>query len=828
MDKKSDRTIYEQSLYHINDPTISHFRTNENNEVEEIQSNLDHMTNVANIATNLTEIPELKITAWCVGMMHDLGKLSPPFVKYITDTMNGKPVVRGSVDHSSAGGYFIAKMCKSMNASRFMQYSIYAHHGLTDIITSDYTDIFSKRLQKEESRVNVEKYFYELFPVKVIQDKIKEAEHEFSIQENKIKTFHLSARKSKSDYGAAKFYFGMYERVLLSLLIDADCMDTYHFMENIQFDMTSIEKRREEREKIWSTSLKKFDIYLMDRKKIESPLNALRNDISEICKNVAYMSKNLIRLLVPTGGGKTLSSLHLALEKVKADGKSRIIYVAPYCTLLDQNAEVIREAIGNKDYVLEHHSNVLFEEGNEDEKEKYDILTSNWEETPIVATTAVQFLNTLFDGSKRSIRRMHALCNSVIIIDEVQAMPIHVTKLFNLAINFLTEFARTTIILCSATQPPFEKITGGEMVLPTEIIPKEIVDNPVFNRIKYEDKTNITRGGMCQTEFGKFIRETAIKEEQLLVVVNTKKCAKNMYLELEQYQELKELGFQLFHISNNMCLVHRRQKITELTEALKKNKKVICISTTVIEAGVDISFKCGIRTISGLDHIIQTAGRVNRNGDAGEGKLYIVELEKGLEDTSRIEGIDDQKTAMRDFLYEFETNNDKFQNRIDSQESIDYYYQMYYESQKNKMEYPISIGSYTDSLVKLFSGKSKLEKESKNQQGSQYLTHLFKTAGDKFNVIPEDDRINIVVGYDKNAWNNIDIAINEYARPSDRKRAIKHLQAYTVGISKQMKEELNNAITPYLNGELLVLSKDYYSKEYGVTELSTTMENLQM
>jgi len=812
------------------DSSVSHFRKEGSENGKKhivVQSNKDHLQNVADIATALSEIAELNRMAWCIGRAHDLGKYTPAFGQYMADAIADKPVQRGSVDHSTAGGYFLDQICEDANFSQFLQYAVYAHHGLIDVFdNSRGEDVFRYRLGNEEKRVGVERSFKTFFSLEQTTDKVKEAENDYQLLKNKIKRFIMGS-KVKNMYGNPAFYFGMYERVLLSLLIDADRMDTYHFMSGIDFKSKEIAQKREARTNIWKQCRDQLEYHISQLKDSNS-LYDLRKEISNQCRVAGQKSGKLFRLSVPTGGGKTLSGLRFAIEKAIADQKSKIIYVAPYCTLLDQNAETIRSAVGNKEYVLEHHSNVMFEEAEEDKKERYEVLAANWD-VPIVATTAVQFLNTLFDGGTKSIRRMHSLCNSVIILDEVQAIPMRITVLFNMAINFLTQFAGSSVVLCSATQPPFDELSGKKLLVPEEIISADMIHHPMFFRTHIQDKTDLHPGGMSLEQFANFIKETALQEKQVLVVVNTKMCARNVFMAVKQCQKLVEQGYRFFHISTNMCLKHRLEKLEELRESLEAEVKVICVSTTVIEAGVDISFQCGIRSLSGLDHIIQTAGRVNRNAAIPVGKLYIVELSSELENTSRLDGVDDEKLVMRDLLYEYRKRPENYDQRLDSDPAIKLFYKMYYERCKEKMNYIINADGVSDSLVQLFSGNSKLEQQKKQQNpdySKKFLTHSFKTAGRLFEVIPEDGRVDIVIAYDEQAQQAIDLLSDVRSSYKDKKEKLQVLQSYTVSISNNLKNELGSLIYRICEETILVLNKDRYSEDYGVSEEATCMSNL--
>ena len=227
----------------------------------------------------------------------------------------------------------------------------------------------------------------------------------------------------------------------------------------------------------------------------------------------------------PTGAGKTLSSLRFALYHAKKMKKQHIIYIAPFNSILIQNAEEIRKAIGKADVVLEHHCNVVCEEGEEDQYRK---LTETWD-SPIIVTTAVQILNTLFSAQKSCIRRMHTLCNSIIIFDEVQAIPVKCMELFNLAVNFLTQFCGTTVVLCSATQPTLAPIKENNICECIEMAGRPEKYANAFKRTDIKDATELYPGGMEIEDLSEFVKEKTEQYQSTLVILNTTACAMNTF-----------------------------------------------------------------------------------------------------------------------------------------------------------------------------------------------------------------------------------------------------------------------------------------------------------
>ena len=227
--------------------------------------------------------------------------------------------------------------------------------------------------------------------------------------------------------------------------------------------------------------------------------------------------------------------------------------MAPYNSVLEQNASEIREAIGKPDIVLEHHCNVVQE--NDEDEERYRQLSESWD-CPVIVTTAVQLLNSLYSSSKMSLRRMHVLCNSVIIFDEVQAFPVKCTELFNLAVNFLTSFCSTTVVLCSATQPSLAKIPQNRVLESKEMIENPPIYVQAFKRTNIIDKTQLKSGGLEVEDLLDFVEELIPKQNKILIIVNTKPCAKEVFNGLKERYGGQQHHY-LFHLSANMCPVNR-------------------------------------------------------------------------------------------------------------------------------------------------------------------------------------------------------------------------------------------------------------------------------
>lgn len=788
---------------------IAHFR--EENADFIVQSVSEHNSNVALLSEKNSSLEILSPISWLIGMYHDAGKYQDTFQKYMQKNMEGKRTYRGEVNHSTAGGYLLEEFAPTSMEAQMLEYPIYCHHGMADALSGSGKMLIDERLKQKENVQQVPERFYQYCNKQDLENRFHESRRRLTEILYSLDKYAESLDKKERNQ-QKNFFVGMYERIILSVLIDSDWSDTACFMQN-----EKIEKRIQNmqgRKEIWSACREYFITYMRGFPK-DSKLSGIRTEILNRCMLQGETDGKLYRLTVPTGSGKTLSSLGFALNNAVTLNKKHIIYVAPFMSILEQNAEEIRKAIGNPEIVLEHHSNVFYD--CEEERKRYELSAENWE-SPIIVTTAVQFLNTLFSSSSSNIRRMNNICNSVIIFDEIQALPVRTIKMFNLAVNFLSSFGEATIVLCSATQPLLDRITECRLNHPREIVPPNDRHEEFFQRTTIYNKTNVTNLGFSTEELGDFIIEKALEEDQVLAIVNTKKCAERTYKYLKE--KCRDLDYLLFHLSTNMCPQNRQDVLSELKFELKNSdKKIICVTTQLIEAGVDISFRCVIRSLAGLDSVVQAAGRCNRNKEVENGKVYIVKMSKEAENVSMLKDIVKAQEAMQRVLYQFDSQPQSLDGRLDSAKAIELYYGLYMNSRKEEMSYLTNVDGRSDTLLNMLSGNSKIWSSVKvNYRGShKFLKQAFKSAGDLFEVIPEDGKVDVVVEYDADAKEQIDELRSPYIAISEQQRAARKLQKYTVGIPDWLRQELGNAITAVCEGKILVLSENYYSRETGVS-----------
>lgn len=806
---------------------IAHYRE----ESSEIQSVSEHNRETARLARMRCTIESLAPIAYLSGELHDCGKYSDRFQEYIRQGEEAG-IRRGEVNHATAGGILIEETAPLSLLSEMVQIAVYSHHGIQDTVDLETGKILIEKrqsreyLEREKIEIDcVKQRFYQDIGKDILHADCSAAREAAKVLIQEIKQF--AAQNPAEIYGSRNFYLGMYERMLLSLLIDADRSNTAQFMNGFAKQNSSINTNTDTNtdndtdnntEQIWQQCIDYFENY---RKKFSAntKIDVFRKEISDMCFRAAFLDHRLYRLTLPTGSGKTLSGLRFALHHAKQFKKRRIIYVAPFTSILEQNAEEIRQAIGNPDFVLEHHCSVFSETA--EEQKTYERLTENWS-SPIVATTAVQFLNTLFSSRTGSIRRMHSLCSSIVIFDEIQSLPVHTVSLFNLAVNYLTAFCSTTVVLCSATQPVFDKLPKNRLLPPKEIVEDYIHYDKMFRRVTLTDQTRIKPGGLTVEELGDFISQHLPIEKQILVIVNTKMCAKHLYHYLK-----KTLGStcDLFHLSTNMCVLNRREVLKQIEECLERKdrlKPMVCISTQLIEAGVDLSFHCVIRSLAGLDNIIQAAGRCNRHGERQNGSVYVVKMSEQAENLSHLEDIRIAQNAMEEILQSCIENPQIIGGDLLSAKAKEQYYYRYLRDQAKRVDFCVKVCNEDTNLVELLSDNKLAKQQYKRYTGKDLkkqctMKQAFRTAGDLFEVISEEGKINVVVEYDSDIASMVEELQDPYTFYGRQKEILRRLQLASVGISEQMKNELGRAVTPICGGMVNVLDMSYYSKETGVS-----------
>jgi len=781
----------------------------------EEQSVKKHLQNVSKLSMEFGSKISLGATGQLIGILHDMGKGTKKFDSYIhyCSKHPKDKSLKGSINHSTAGAKFIFDSYYNTTdqyhkfTAQIISLAICSHHGgLIDCLDLKGIDKFSDRMNPNKDILYDEALNYfkeECLEVSQIKDLFNKATEE-------IKAMFITINKIDGSGKFGRFAAGVLEKYLFSCVIDADRYDTYTFMEGKECK-PSIDKSA-----LWNELSDVLEIKLKGYPKI-TKIDLLREEVSQSCKNFAEHSPGIYQLSVPTGGGKTLSSLRYALEHAKKFNKDRIFYVIPFTTIIDQNAKEIKDILGHEDMILEHHSNLImdYSQHNDEELEDYKLLTERWD-SPIILTTMVQFLNTLFSGGTQGARRMHNLANSVIIFDEIQAIPIKCINIFNSAINFLSYICNATIILCTATQPLLEKT---EMPLKLSENPNIISDIhqkfEQFKRVNLVPKMII--GGYSAISLKDFILDRMDQVESLLAIFNTKNSAKEVFNELRvaNIELPKEKQYMIFHLSTNMCPSHRMSILKDMREKLG-HERVICISTQLIEAGVNISFGCVVRSLAGLDNIAQAAGRCNRHGEKDCSDVYIVNLEE--ENVSKLVDIKEGQECTRRVLHDFEENPNLFDHDLLSQKAMERYYQYYFHERSKQMNYTLSKPDSDKSMYDILSGNNEAAHEFKSRNGYKsnlMLKQAFKTAGNEFQVI-DQNTTGIIVPYGEG--DELITLINGNCSLSELKQYLKRAQQFSVNLFEQDKRKLEEmgALIGLKNNAILALRKEFYKEDVGV------------
>ena len=476
--------------------------------------------------------------------------------------------------------------------------------------------------------------------------------------------------------------------------------------------------------------------------------------------------------------------------------------------------------------MLEHHSNLTPEE----ESRRQSLLAENWD-APIVLTTQVQFLEALFGSGTRSARRMHQLAKSVIILDEVQTIPVKIVHLLNLALRFLVHDCGASVVLCTATQPPLDQLDAQSRSLVIEPDKRIIQDEHALyarlNRVKVHDARKT--GGWSEEEVAGLAKGQLDETDSVLVVVNTRRAARALFGELEAR---RIAGVQLYHLSTNMCAVHRLEVLDQIKAKLTGHEPVICVSTQLIEAGVDIDFGAVIRYLAGLDSIAQAAGRCNRHGVRPDlGNVWIVNPNKqNLANLATI-AIGGQQAER--VLDDFKSNPARYDHERIGIKAMADYYRYYYHVRKAEMDYPVDKDSPVgrdDTLFNLLAANT----HAANDHFLKYqarpdlvFPQSFRTAARLFGVIDSPTR-GVIVPYGKEGEAIVG-ALRMGVDPSQVSRWLKKAQRYSVNLFDYEFDRLTKAgavVETRPGAGLYSLERGFYSDKFGWSdELTMDVES---
>ena len=811
----------------MKDPYIAHLRKSDG----QIQSVQAHLKETAVLAKAFAKKLNLELAGELLGLMHDFGKYSRKFQKYIHDETgllnpdldDEESTPNGSkVDHSTAGAQWVYRELRKFGVAQgigelfgqMLGLCIASHHGegLIDCLDGEGNAIWKKRFEKEDELTHLAEC--EQNADEAVQQKAHELVGENLIR-SLLNAVKLILSEQTTNNKIKEFYLGCLARFLFSCLIDADRINSSDFEREDQKDVRRLTKKPD-----WQSAIDKLEGKLAGFEN-RYPIDEIRRKISDDCLKRSVDSQGIYTLTVPTGGGKTLASLRYALHHAQKHNLDRIIYIIPYTSIIDQNAQAVREILG-EDWVLEHHSNL------EPEKQSWQdkLLSENWDK-PIVFTTMVQFLDAWFGGGTRGARHIHPMTNSVLIFDEIQTLPVKCVHLFCNVLNWLTKFGKSTVVLCTATQPLLgesslrnfpegkrESIAArGFLRLPenVEIMGKhQDLDNLFADLSRVEIRFNEKAGGWNVEEAGTFLLEQFQMTPSCLFIVNTKKWAQELY----QYCQKQNVPPEaLFHLSTHQCAAHRKAIFDTIKACLKNKQPVICISTQLIEAGVDISMACVIRALGGLDSIAQAAGRCNRHGEKeGKGQVWVLNLQE-QDFTQILPDIQAGKTHAERVFRDFAGQD------ILQPAAMERYFEYYFYQRCDEMVYSIQ-NSATGSLLDWLSDNalnSYSEKNNKRSKQFPLLMQSFKSAGRAFQAIDAPTHA-VIVPYGEGAeliaklcgeWN-----------PQEMYHTLQKAQRYSVNVFPKVWDKLQkeNALHETIEGSgIYYLKERHYNDEFGLS-----------
>ncbi|WP_369282150.1 CRISPR-associated helicase Cas3' [Oscillibacter sp. GMB15532] len=774
-----------------------------------------HSMNVASHAADKLKGIKLYHTAYLAGLLHDMGKYTGKYQDYLERAAGGETVVRGSVNHTFCGCIYLLERYHTGRSQGFdtmaceiLVYAIGSHHGLFDCVTLENTSGFEHRLNKDAAEICYDEAVGGFLAECASSEEINRL---FSLAQVEItalfQTFVTCFGKSSAQIS---ILMGLAARMVLSAVIDGDRRDTAEFMSG------EAQPRGDVSEAVWSDQIAFFEKKMAGVHAATS-INRARSHFAEQCRDFAQVhGGGIYRLTLPTGAGKTLSALRYGLYQAKTYGKKRILFVIPLLSIIDQNSAVIRSYIQDESILTEHHSNVVRTFETPEKLDRYEFLTETWE-APIIITTLVQLLNTLFSDQTTAVRRMSALSDAVIVIDEIQSLPKKTTNMFTMALNFLAYGCGATIVLSSATQPCFDETAMPlKYSVPADIVPYQKDFFEVFKRTEIVDKTSPY--GMSVEELADFSADLLETVSSLLVICNTKESALRLFMQLEQ-----RCGeYRLLHLSAAMCMAHRTDTLECIKDCLESGEKMLCVSTQVVEAGVDFSFECVIRVAAGLDNIAQAAGRCNRSNEfEGCRTVYVVNLDQEAERLGMLHEIEAAQRCAKQLLHRFAQDPGHYDCDLLSEKSISEYYQYLFHDEdiRGKFNYPQKLPyGATENLFDLLADNMR-HIERPEFKGKYFLNQAFKTAGEWFEVFDEATT-EVIVPYNAEAEEIIADLFSKRAEYDTGflKACIEKAKPYTIRIFEYQNKKLREygMLSPEKQSHFTVLNAQCYHPETGL------------
>jgi CRISPR-associated endonuclease/helicase Cas3 len=695
--------------------------------VDNWQTIEEHLNGVSNLAELFAKEFSSGKFARIAGCFHDLGKYSQEFQNRLLK--NG-----AKVDHATAGAQFVYDAFGDQ-FGKLISYAIAGHHsGLPNGNENQISDL-KNRLKKNvcEYKQNID--------YKCEQPEILNEDSPF-----------------KKLGGIDGFDLSFFIRMIFSCLVDADFLDTELFMDS--------EKSEKRKGYLSLLVLKeKLDHHLKKIVDTKKSINIIRNKILQDCLAAAENEQGCFSLTVPTGGGKTISSLAFSLKHAIRNNQRRIIYVIPYTSIIEQNAQVIRSIFGDN-AVVEHHSNL--DPSTQHYKSK--LASENWD-APIIITTNVQFFESLFAYRTSRCRKLHNIANSVIIFDEAQMLPVDLLKPCLRVLTALNKCYNSSIILCTATQPSLGKHNGMQDGLDDV---KEIINEP---QKLYNDLKRVNVHIIKERMTNEALFERLKKYEKVLCIVSTKKLAYELYNKMAGLENI-------YHLSSLMCPAHRSQIIEQIKHDLKNENTCRVISTQLIEAGVDIDFPVVYRAIAGIDSIAQAAGRCNREGELDNGIVNVFFPENGTPPGFLRKSAETAEIVLG------------HHEDVLSLESVEEYFKrLYHDSDLDKFQI----------LQKL-------------NNSAPDLDFSFREIAKRFQMIRSDTKT-IIIPWGNEGKKRVDVLRNCFVETKD---IIRNLQRYTVQIHPQSFIKIKDHCEIIKDEYWVLNNMNSYSKTTGLNLETTT------
>lgn len=829
----------------MNEPShtrfIAHIREHDRQAQQSLE---DHLRGVGGLTAQFAGKFGLTPHGLLIGFLHDLGKYSSEFQRYLLSAVGilnqdedeeyvDAKGLKGKIDHSTCGAQVVWLALsthgqKGQFAGQVLALCIASHHsGLIDCLSlSDKNaaiDNFSKRIRKADSATHLTEALANSDPQLMQQVRALMADSELI---NALWSWGTRlAGKSPHQSPALHQQLGLLVRALFSCLIDADRIDTADF----EHPRKALHRPNGEY-RAWDVLIQRLESHLSNLPSgvladaSRPDINALRREISAHCREAATRTTGIYTLSVPTGGGKTLASLRFALLHAKQHGLDRVVYIIPFTSIIDQNAQVVRRILETEgepsgSVILEHHSNLT----PEMQTWRSKMLSESWD-APVVYTTTVQLLETLFGAGTRGARRMHQLARSVLVFDEVQTLPIHCVHLFNNAMNFLAEQCGTTVVLCTATQPLLDRVdpNKGSVHLQAD---SELMPNVrgLFDKLKRVEIINLHKqGGWTQGEVIDLAFEQVGAADSCLVIVNTKKAAQALFELSKGRPDIKA-----FHLSTSMCPAHRKTKLREVIQRLEAVPPLptLCISTQLIEAGVDVDFGSVIRYAAGLDSIAQAAGRCNRNGKRAKGMVHVVNPRPEDENLRHLPDIEKGREIGMGVLKDYLTAPGSFGHNPIGPEAMELYYQRYFFNRAKEMSYSISrkeLGR-DDTLLNMLALNSQAvgEYQRVHKQVPQlHFRQSFMAAAKAFKAIDAPTQ-GVIVPYGAEGKELVNDLCGAY-QPENEYELLRRAQQFSVNVFPTLFDELikENVIREIRGdtGIYYLVDTRHYSEDFGLSD----------